>query len=70
MSLSDDDFHLGKMKDTDVWFESKSHPGTKDFRRVIRYAVEDFDKDDEFTKTIYKSIIKKYLSDGDYSAAT
>jgi hypothetical protein len=46
------------LDDSDIWFECKDHPGTNEFRRVIRFVAEDFQGVD-YSRTIYKAIRKE-----------
>ena len=48
-----------KVADDDVWFDIKSHPGTKAFKRAVCLAVEDYGFDAEYSKSIVKYILKE-----------
>lgn len=51
------------IKDQDIWFEHWDHPGSKDFKRIIRCAVEDFEGH-EFSNLIFKSILSEIAERG------
>jgi hypothetical protein len=46
------------LDDSNIWFECKDHPGTNEFRRVIRFVAEDFHGID-YSRAIYKAIRKE-----------
>mmetsp|Transcript_39788 Transcript_39788/g.96056 ORF Transcript_39788/g.96056 Transcript_39788/m.96056 type:complete len:502 (-) Transcript_39788:48-1553(-) len=46
------------MKDTDVWLEHENHPGTKEFRRILREIItKEGNRQPLFSRQIYQRIL-------------